>query len=203
MADLLSACSGSFSDASKSLFPLRANGVPCAEEMRRRGGRFQVALATAAAVFVGVAASAAGGLSAEVARGGGVELALPAGWAKVQPAREGAIAEPRTLLVVGTDGVRPVDTHCQVSSYRVPATGALVVVIGWHDSIGRAGFLPLAGMKLRRGTFECFAGRGAVAQLTRRNRDFQVNVMVGDRADAETIADALEAARSFGLVPRA
>lgn len=170
--------------------------------MGRRGGRFLVALATAVAVSVGVAASAAGGLSAEVVRGGGVEVTLPVGWAKVQPAREPTLAEPHTLLVVGTDGVRAVDTDCQVSSYRVPATGALVVVIGWRDSIGRAGFLPLSAMKLRRGTFECFAGRGAVAQLTRRNRDFQVNVMVGDRADAETIADAFEAARSFALVPR-
>ncbi len=76
-------------------------------------------------------------------------------------------------------------------------------MIGWRDSIGTSGFLPLSGMKLRRGTFECFAGRGAVAQLTRRNRDFQVNVMVGDRAEPETIADALEAARSIALAQRA
>ena len=67
---------------------------------------------------------------------------------------------------------------------------------------GKSGFLPLSALKLRRGTFECFAGRGAVAQVTRRNRDFQVNVMVGDRASAETIEDALAAARSFALVPR-
>ena len=62
--------------------------------------------------------------------------------------------------------------------------------------------MPLSGLKLRRGTFECFAGRGAVARVTRRERDFQVNVMVGDRADSATIADAFEAARSFAIVPR-
>ena len=117
--------------------------------------------------------------------------------------REAAGANPQTLLVIGTEGVRAAETDCQVSSYRVPATGAVVVVIGWRDTVGQAGFLPLSALKLRRGTFECFAGRGAVAQLTRRNRDFQLNVMVGDRAEPETIADALEAARSFALVHRA
>jgi hypothetical protein len=89
-----------------------------------------------------------------------------------------------------------------VSSYRVPANGAVVVVIGWRDAVGTSGFLPLAALKLRRGTFEYFAGHGAVAQVTRRNRDFQVNVMVGDRASAETVEDALAAARSFAFVPR-
>ena len=57
-------------------------------------------------------------------------------------------------------------------------------------------------MKLRRGTFECFGGRGAVGRVTRRDRDFQVNVMVGDRASAETVEAALAAARSFGVAPR-
>ena len=79
---------------------------------------------------------------------------------------------------------------------------AVVVVIGWRDAVGNSGFLPLSALKLRRGTFECFAGRGAVAQVTRRNRDFQINVMVGDKASAETVEDALAAARSFALVPR-
>ena len=94
------------------------------------------------------------------------------------------------------------ESDCQVSSYRVPANGAVVVVIGWRDAVGNSGFLPLSALKLRRGTFECFAGRGAVAQVTRRSRDFQVNVMVGDRASAETVEDALAAARSFALVPQ-
>jgi hypothetical protein len=171
--------------------------------MGRRGGRLLVALATATVVAVAFVASAAGGLSAEIARGGGVELGLPIGWAKVPHPREAATSDPQTLLVIGTEGVRAVESDCLVSSYRIPADGAVVVVIGWRDSIGTAGFLPLSALKLRRGTFECFAGRGAVAQVTRRNRDFQVNVMVGDRAEPETIADALEAARSFALQPRA
>jgi hypothetical protein len=156
----------------------------------------------AAALAALALASVAAGATVGPARGGGVELELPAGWEKVVPAtRTGG--DPQTLLVIGTEGVRAVDSPCQVSSYRVPANGAVVVVIGWRDAVGTSGFLPLSGMKLRRGTFECFAGRGAVAQVTRRNRDFQVNVMVGDRASAETVEDALAAARSFALVPRA
>jgi hypothetical protein len=134
----------------------------------------------------------------ELARGGGVQLNLPSSWAKVVPARD-RVDDPRTLLVVGTDGSRAVESECQVSSYRVPADGAVVVVIGWRSSVGGASFFPLSGLKLRRGTFECFAGRGAVARITRRDRDFQISVMVGDKADASTVADALDAARSFSL----
>ena len=161
----------------------------------------RVALVAALAVLA-LAATVATAALHDTARGGGVELDVPAGWEKVTPARAPVGAEPQTLLVIGTDGVRAVETDCQVSSYRVPSTGAVVVIIGWRDAAGTSGFLPLSAMKLRRGTFECFAGRGAVAQVTRRNRDFQINVMVGDRAAAETIEHAFEAARSFGLTPR-
>ena len=165
-----------------------------------RHGRHLLTLAAATAV---VAFFASGALAAvgDVARGNGVQLDLPDGWSKVTPATD-TRTDPRTLLVIGTDGVRPIVSDCQVSSYRVPADGAVVVVIGWRDSVG-ASYLPLSGMKLRRGTFECFAGRGAVGRITRRDRDFQVNVMVGDRADAATIAAALDAARSFALALRA
>jgi hypothetical protein len=160
-----------------------------------------VALLSASVAALALASVATGAMVGS-ARGGGVELELPSGWAKVVPARGTTTSDPQTLLVIGTDGVRAVESECQVSSYRVPANGAVVVVIGWKDAVGTSGFLPLSSLKLRRGTFECFAGRGAVAQVTRRGRDFQINVMVGDRASAETIEDALAAARSFALVPK-
>ena len=167
--------------------------------MRRRGrGLFAAAAVALAALAVSSATAATG----ESVRGfGGAQLTLPAGWAKVAPAH-GSVDEPRTLLVVGSEGVRAVESPCQVSSYRVPSDGAVVVVIGWRTSVGAGSFLPLSAMKLRRGTFECFAGRGAVARITRRGRDFQVNVMVGDRASAETVQAALDTARSFGIAPR-
>jgi hypothetical protein len=128
-------------------------------------------------------------------RGGGVELDVPAGWARVPAAVDTTISDPRTLLVVGTKGVRAIDTECQVATYRVPDDGAAVVVIGWRDSVLDTAKLELS--KLRRGTFSCFAGRGAVGQVTRKGRDFQVNVLVGDDASAKTIRDALAVARSF------
>jgi hypothetical protein len=176
--------------------------VPCAEEMsgRRRTTRVALLAASLAALVLGASAGAA---TLENARGwGGVELGLPSGWEKVPRAPHAATGDPQTLLVIGTQGVRPVESDCLVSSYRVPSDGAVVVVIGWHDSSGVSGIQPLSGLKLRRGTFECFAGRGGFAQVTRRNRDFQVNVMVGDRASAETVEDALAAARSFALAQR-
>ena len=169
--------------------------------MRGRG-RHLLALASSAAVAV-VGVAAAWGATGDVVRAGGVQLDLPDGWSKVAPPREATTSDPRTLLVIGTDGVRAMQSDCQVASYRVPADGAVVVVIGWRESVGGASFLPLSGMKLRRGTFECFTGRGAVGRVTRRDRDFQVNVMVGDRASGDTIETALDAARSLGLAPRA
>ena len=170
--------------------------------MRRRPRAFAAAVVATAAVAA-LAVSGVGAATVDFARAGGVQLALPDGWSKVTPARADRLDDPRTLLVIGTDGVKPVESDCQVASYRVPPDGAVVVVIGWRDSVGGVSFLPLSAMKLRRGTFECFAGRGAVARVTRRDRDFQVNVMVGDRAGAATIEDALDAARSLALAPRA
>ena len=158
-----------------------------------RTGSVVAAAALAVLSLAGAALAAAG----DTVRGGGIELALPDGWSRVQPARQLATDDPRTVLVIGTDGVHAVGSDCQVSSYHVPADGAVVVVIGWRDPIGVSQFLPLSGLKLRRGTFLCFPDRGAVAQVTRRGLDYQVNVMVGDRANAETIDAALDAARSI------
>lgn len=166
--------------------------------MRRR----TITLALLALGLAAVVAGTASAMTGEVARAGGVQLTLPDGWSKVV-SRDTRADDPRTLLVIGTDGVKAIDSDCQVSSYRVPSDGAAVVVIGWHDSIGGTSLLPLSAMKLRRGTFDCFAGRGAVGRLMRRDRDFQVNVMVGDRASTATIDAAFDAVKSFGLVPRA
>jgi len=163
-----------------------------------RTGSVVAAAALAVLALVGGAAAAA----ESTVRGGGVELVLPDGWARIQPAPQTSTDDPRTAIVIGTDGVRAIDTDCQVSSYRVPSDGAVVVVIGWRDATGASSYLPLSGMKLRRGTFQCFPNRGAVAQVTRRGLDYQVNVMVGDRASAETIDAAFDAARSIAAAPR-
>jgi hypothetical protein len=159
-----------------------------------------VVAATALAVlaFVGAGTAAEG----DTVRGGGVEVTLPDGWSRIQPVRQTPDDDPRTVIVIGTDGVHAIDSDCQVSSYRVPVDGALVVVIGWREETGTSAFLPLSAMKLRRGTFECFPDRGAVAQVTRRGLDYQVNVMVGDHASAETIDAAFAAARSIVPAPR-
>jgi hypothetical protein len=166
--------------------------------MRRRTTTLSLLVIGLVAAVVASASAAAG----DVARSGGVQLTLPDGWSKVV-SRDTRVDDPRTLLVIGTDGGKGIDSDCQVSSYRVPSDGAVIVVIGWRDSVGGTGLLPLSAMKLRRGTFDCFAGRGAVGRLTRRDRDFQVNVMVGDRASAATIDAAFDAVKSFGLAPRA
>jgi hypothetical protein len=163
-----------------------------------RNGSVVATAALAAFALAGTSAAAGG----STVRGGGVELVLPNGWARIQPVPQTSTEDPRTAIVIGTDGVRAIDTDCQVSSYRVPSDGAVVVVIGWRDATGVSSYLPLSGMKLRRGTFQCFPNRGAVAQVTRRGLDYQVNVMVGDRASAETIDAAFDAARSIAAAPR-
>ena len=167
-------------------------------------GRRTPFVALAATLLATLAATVAHASMAEAARGsGGVQLTLPASWSKLTPARD-RVEDPRTLLVIGTAGSRAIESDCQVSSYRVPADGAVVVVTGWRSSVGGGSYLPpLSALRLRRGTFDCFAGRGAVASVTRREHDFQISVMVGDKADAATIAAALESARSFSLALRA
>jgi hypothetical protein len=158
--------------------------------------------AFAVALMGALLASAALAAESHVLRSNGVQVTVPEDWTRVEPADDGAVDDPRTLLVVGTKGVRAIETTCQVSSYRVPADGAVVVVIGWKRPSTGVTLLPLAAIRLKRDTFECFDDRGAVGQVTRNGRDYQVNVMVGDRADAKVVHDALAVARSFAVASR-
>lgn len=168
--------------------------APTMRAMRVRRSHFGL-LAAILALVVAVPALA---VEADIVKAGGVSLTVPDGWAKVDRAPSD-VTDPRTLLVVGTKGTKPLLTsECQVAAYKVPADGAVVVVIGWRDSFG--GAPQKLALKLRRNTFECFSGRGAAAQTTRGGRDFQINVMVGDKADADATADALAVARSFAVV---
>jgi len=161
--------------------------------------RAAAVVSLAGAVLAPLAAATDG---AHVLRGaGGAQVTAPAGWSRVDAAVLD-VTEPRTLLVIGTKGVRAIETACQVSSYRVPPDGAVVVVIGWKRPSAGVVWLPLSTMRLRRDTFECFDGRGAVAQIVRGGRDYQLNVMVGDRADTQVAAEALAVARSFAVASR-
>jgi hypothetical protein len=133
-----------------------------------------------------------------VLKTGGVSVKAPAGWELVAVA-DTAISDPRTVLVAGTEGAAPRRSECQVAAYRVPAEGAVVVVLRWA---GRAPeWLPtaddLSELRLRREYFACFDGRGASTQIAVKGRAYQVNVMVGDRASHRTTANALAVARSF------
>lgn len=159
-----------------------------------RKALLSVALCT---LVVGVLTPLALGDVLTAVRGGGVQLELPDGWAKVERAAEPVKADPRTLLVAGTKSVRSVETLCQVASYRVPDDGAVVVVIGWREGFLDQTKLELS--KLRRGTFACFEGRGAAGQVTRKGRDYQISLMVGDDATQKTIREAFAVARSFAL----
>ena len=142
-------------------------------------------------------------LAATIVSAHGVRVTVPAGWHRVAPAGPGAVTDPLTLLVVGTGGARPRMSHCLMASYDVPADGALVVIVGWTSSrdaggLNRPGRWPLKTLTaVHRPSFECFEGRGKAADLTLRGRDYQVNVLVGDRATAMRIAQALAVARSF------
>jgi hypothetical protein len=149
----------------------------------------------------------ASGSGSQTVRAHGVAVTLPAGWHQVPPAGDGPVTDPRTLLVVGTAGVTPKTTQCQIASYRVPANGAVVVIVGWKTATsggGRmtAGRWPLKAMiSVHRPSFECFAGRGAAASLALGGKAYQVNVMVGDRASTQRVSDALAVGRSFRLTP--
>jgi hypothetical protein len=135
----------------------------------------------------------------------GVRVIAPAGWHQVPSAGDGPVTDPKTLLVVGTDGVHPRTSQCQIAAYSLPADGAVVVIVGWKTATSGGGHLkpgraPLAALRsVHRPSFECFTGRGAAAQVALGGRAYQVNVMVGNRATAQRIAGALAVARSFNL----
>jgi hypothetical protein len=163
--------------------------------MRRALGLF-VGLA-----FVGLGC-AGGGSHTITAKG--VRLVVPEGWDRVRAASPGTVTDPRTLLVVGTAGVRPKSSRCLIAAYRVPADGAFVVVVGWR-SVASAGGGPMkqgrAPLKklvtVTSPSFECFTGRGAGADLLLGGKRYQVSVLVGDRASKDRVAEALAVGRSF------
>jgi hypothetical protein len=149
----------------------------------------------------------ANGGGGQTVRAHGVALTMPGWWHRVASAGDGPVTDPRTLLVVGTAGVVPKATLCQIAAYRVPARGAVVVVVGWKTATSgggriKSGRWPLKAMtSVKRATFECFAGRGAAASLALGGKAYQVNVMVGNSTSAKHVAEALAVGRSFRLVP--
>lgn len=152
---------------------------------------------------LGTTALAAGGGKTITAHG--VRLAVPARWRQVTSAGDGPVVDPKTLLVVGTAGVHPRASQCQIAAYAIPPGGAVIVIVGWKTATSGGGHIkpsraPLSGLRsVHRPSFECFNGRGAVAQVALGGRAYQVNVMVGDRATSNVVAQALAAARSFDL----
>lgn len=157
-------------------------------------------------VLVGLAlAGTAVASSRTVVSANGVRLAVPAGWERVTSAGDGPVTDPKTVLVVGTRGVHPRSSQCQIAAYSIPPNGAAVVVVAWKTTTSGGGHLkpgraPLEGLRsVRRPSLECFSGRGAVAQVALGGKAFQINVMVGDRATSRVVAQALAVGRSFDL----
>jgi hypothetical protein len=152
-------------------------------------------------------ASIANGGIGQTVRAHGVALTISTGWHRIASAGDGPVADPRTLLVAGTTGVIPKPTQCQIAAYRVPAHGAVVVVVGWKTATSGGGRMkpgrgPLKKLtSVKRPSFECFAGRGAAASLALGGKAYQVNVMVGNSTSAQHVAEALAVARSFRLAP--
>ena len=164
--------------------------------------RWMAALLTS----LGLTAPAAASGDLRVVSAHGVSVRAPAGWHRIDPTPS-SIGEPRTLLVVATAGVRwDLRSACQIASYRVPVAGAVVVVVGWKSAISAhatglpAGRAPLKKLaRVTRPSFECYRGRGAAASVVLGGKAYQVNVMVGDRASAQRVREALAVARSFDL----
>jgi hypothetical protein len=145
-----------------------------------------------------------GGSSVRVIAAHDAQVTVPKGWQAVRPASAGPVTDPRTLLVVGTAGVRAKASRCEIAAYRIPAEAAVVVAVGWR-SLADAGGAPTSPgrgppkklVAVRRPSFECFIGRGTAAQVLLGGTLYQVNVLVGDRASPKVVRQALAVARSF------
>jgi hypothetical protein len=158
------------------------------------------------AILLALLAAAQLAGSGRVVAANGVRLVVPPAWQRVAPADPGPVSDPRTLLVVGTVGVRPRSSQCQIAAYRIPTDGAAVVVVRWQSVASAGGGpwtpgrAPLGKLRsVHRPSFECFSGRGAVADVLLGGHPYQVNVLVGDRASPQRVAAALAVARSFDL----
>lgn len=136
---------------------------------------------------------------------GGVRVVAPSTWHRVPAAGDGNVVDPKTLLVVGTSGVRPHASRCQIGAYSIPPGGAAIVVVGWRTATSGGGRMapgraPLERLRLlRHASIECFGGWGAGVDVVLGGRMYQVNVMAGARAGSARIAEALAVARSFAL----
>jgi hypothetical protein len=160
-----------------------------------------IAVVLAALLFASLAVACGSG---RIISAHGVRFVVPPGWHQVKAASDGPVTDPRTLLVVGTAGVYPRASQCPIAAYRIPASGAVVVVVGWKSIASAGGGAPKPGRArlkqlraVHRPSFECFSGRGAVAEVLLAGKPYQVNVMVGDRASKRRIAEALAVGRSF------
>jgi hypothetical protein len=154
---------------------------------------------------VGARADAGGEPADRVIQRNGVKIDAPTSWRWIERG-DGGIVDPTTVLVAGSPGVKPLrHAACQIAAYHLPPTGAVVVVVRWRTGTSGGGQppggrAPLATLtRVRRSSFECFAGRGAAALLALGGHAYQVNLMVGDRATPRSIRQALAAARSFRL----
>jgi hypothetical protein len=151
-------------------------------------------------MFVGLGCGGSG----RVVSSHGVRVSVPKGWARVRPANDAPVTDPRTLLVVGTPGVRPKSSQCEVAAYRIPDSGAVVVVVGWRSvatagsGARKPGRAPLEKLlAVAKPSAECFGGRGAAADVLLDGKPYQVSVLVGDGATKHRVAQALAVARSF------
>ncbi len=159
-------------------------------------------VSAAVAVVALVTAAAATASPWRVHQSDGVSLRLPPAWSEVSVAPGTSTPEAQTILVAGTDGAQHRKTPCLVASYRVPVDGAVVVVIGRRGTASAA--VPtdrseFEQLRLQREYLSCFDGRAGVAQIALNGRSYQVSVLVGDRAGAHIVIQALAVARSFGL----
>ena len=103
--------------------------------------------------------SAAAPTSAEAE---GVALDLPPGWRTARPYQPPQISDPVVRLAVASRPVTVAARGCHISSYRIPARGAMVVVLEWrHRELQPRGPLPrpadvrLADLHLRAGNVGC------------------------------------------------
>ena len=138
---------------------------------------------------------------------GEIALSVAAAVLALAPGQRLLVAHGVRLDVrAGWHDVAPnVTSECQVGAYRVPLSAAVVVIVGWRTATSGGGRMapgrrPLGALRaVSRPSFECYAGRGAAAQVVLGHRAYQVNVLVGDRASRRLIAEALAVGRSFDL----
>jgi hypothetical protein len=127
----------------------------------------------------------------------GVSVELPPGWYATK-ANDGNVTDPLARVVVASSPIHAAASECQTFAYAFADDAVVLVLVEWWGPAMTPGakhpprparFTP-AGLDIRPGSHECYAGRSGAVFFEDGGRTFGAYVFLGARAP-DSLVDAL------------